>query len=339
MTERHARGLQGLTLAAVLAFATGAQAAGEINIYSARHYDTDRDLYAGFTEQTGIRVNLIEGESDALIQRMVSEGANSPADVFVTVDAGRLWRADQAGLFQPTVSKLLDERIPADLRHPEGHYFGLSTRARIIFHDRARFPQPPADTYEGLADPALAGEVCIRSGSNVYNQSLLAALIEVHGEAAAEEWARGVVANFARQPQGGDTDQITAVAAGECGVALANHYYFIRLLREAPSIVERIGWVFPNQDDRGTHVNIGGAGVVANAPNRDNAVAFLEYLASDEAQTYFADGNNEYPVVEGAAANSFVQELGSFRRHPLNVSVYGTNAPRAQMIFDRVGWR
>lgn len=328
----------GLALAVAFTMTSAADAA-EVNIYSSRHYDTDARLYAEFTEQTGIAVNLIEGDSEALLTRIASEGRNSPADVLITVDAGRLWRADQLGLFQPVASKPLEERIPEDLRHPEGHYFGFSMRARIIYYDKARFDEPPASTYESLADPALRGEVCLRSSSNVYNQSLLAALIDIHGEDEALAWAEGVVANFAREPQGGDTDQIRAVEVGECGVAVANSYYFVRLLREDPTITERVGWVFPNQDDRGTHVNIGGAGVLVHSPNRDHAVAFLEYLGSDGAQAYFADGNNEYPVVDGVAPNAEVQSLGSFERDRVNVAIYGENQPRAQMLFDRAGWR
>jgi iron(III) transport system substrate-binding protein len=326
--------------AVALAFAAigEALASGEVNVYSSRHYDVDQQLYGGFTEATGITVNIIEGDSEALLQRIRSEGVNSPADVLIAVDAGRLWRADQQGLFQPVKSVELEERIPLDLRHPDGHYFGFSTRARIIYWDRRRFDTPPALTYEDLADPRLAGEVCSRSSSNVYNLSLMSSLIEAHGEDAALAWAEGVVANFARPPQGGDTDQIRGVDAGECGVALANHYYYLRLLAEDPGITARVGWVFPNQDDRGTHVNIGGAGVLAHSPNRDHAVALLEYLAGDTGQRFFADGNNEYPVVEGLAPSELAQTLGDFERQEINVSVYGDNQPRAQMLFDRAGW-
>lgn len=331
--------LSAAMLMALTGWSTSVVAAEAVNIYSARHYQTDRQLYAEFTERTGIEVNRIQGKSDALIQRIESEGRNTPADILITVDAGRLWRAEQAGILAGVESDVLAERIPANFRHPEGEWFGYSARARIIFYDKSRYDSPPVTTYEGLADPKLKGEVCIRSSSNVYNQSLLASLIAHHGAEAAEDWAAGVVANFAREPEGGDTDQILGVAAGECGVAVANHYYYVRLLQNDPEAVEDVGVVFPNQDGRGAHVNISGAGVVANGPNPDNAVRFLEFLASDFAQRYFADGNNEYPTVPGVAPNTKLKALGDFKIDDINVAVYGENQVQAQMIFDRVGWK
>ena len=318
--------------------------AGEVNIYSSRHYQSDEKLYAAFTEETGIKVNRIEGTDDALIERIRNEGANSPADVLVTVDAGRLWRAEQAGILQPVSSKLLNERIPENVRDPSVQWFGFSQRARVIVYNKAKVDDPKTlIRYEDLADPRWKGRVCIRSGSNIYNLSLMSALIEELGEEPAQRWAEGVVANFARPPQGGDTDQIKAVAAGECDVALANTYYFVRLMRSNDpadrAIAEKLAVVFPNQQDRGTHVNISGAGVARNAPNRDQAVRFLEYLASDEAQRHFAEGNNEYPVVEGIEANEALLSLGSFKIDPINVAVYGKNQAQAQKIFDRAGWK
>ncbi len=324
-----------------LGTATGASAA-EVNIYSARHYQSDDELYANFTERTGIKVNRIEDSSDKLVTRIVNEGDNSPADVLITVDAGRLWRAEQKDLFQPVRSAVLEERIPASLRHPDGKWFGFSKRARVILYDKDRIENPPK-TYEALADPAYKGEVCIRSSSNIYNLSLLASLIEHHGEAEAEKWAKGVVANFARPPKGGDTDQIKAVAAGECGIAVANTYYFVRLLKSDKAadreVAEKLGVVFPNQDDRGTHVNISGAGVLKHAPNRDAAVKFLEYLASDEAQRHLASGNNEYPVVPSVPTDETLAGLGDFKEDTVNVSVLGENQPTAQKVYDRVGWK
>ncbi|MBK1669001.1 Fe(3+) ABC transporter substrate-binding protein [Rhodovibrio sodomensis] len=328
-----------MALAAGLAVTDAAQAQGEVNIYSARHYQTDEKLYAEFEERTGIEVNRIQGTSDALIQRIESEGRNTPADVLITVDAGRLWRAQTEGLFAEVHSDVLNDRIPQNLRHPDGEWFGFSTRARIIFYDKTRYDGPPVTTYEGLAKEKLEGEVCIRSSSNIYNQSLLASLIEHHGEDKAQEWAAGVVENFAREPEGGDTDQIMGVAAGECGVAVANHYYFVRLLENQPKSVENVGYVFPNQDGRGTHVNISGAGVVKDGPNRENAVRFLEFLASDFAQRYFANGNNEYPAVPEVAPNTKLKQLGDFKIDDINVAAYGENLPEAQRIFDRVGWK
>ena len=271
-----------------------AAAAAELNVYSSRHYDTDQALYDGFTAATGITVNRIEEKGDVLLQRLKAEGANSPADVFITVDAGNLWRADQDGLFQPVESAVLAERIPANLRHPQGHWFGFATRVRTIMVADGGVAPSDVPTYESLADPKLAGKLCIRPSSNLYNLSLMGALIDRIGEPSAEAWAQGVVANFARAPQGNDTDQIKAVASGECGVAVANHYYLVRLRTSADAadraVGEKIRIVFPNQETSGAHVNISGAGVLKTAPNREAAVKFLEYLASDVAQRLFADG-------------------------------------------------
>lgn len=338
--RRHAVLAAALSVA-VLASGLPAQAQEVVNIYSARHYQTDDALYAGFTEKTGIEINRIEGESDALIQRIKSEGANSPADVFVTVDAGRLWRGEEADLFQPVDSEALRKAVPENLRHPDGLWFGFSTRARLIYYAKSEIEPGEIETYEDLADPKWKGKVCIRSSSNVYNQSLLSSMIAEHGEDGARDWAAGVVANMARKPVGGDTDQIRGIGAGECQVAVANSYYFARLIAnpEEQELVEKVGVVFPNQDGRGTHVNVSGAGVLKHAPHREAAVKFLEYLASPEAQRYFAEGNNEYPVVEGVDTTAAVKELGTnFKVDPVNVAVYGSNQAKAQMIFDSVGW-
>jgi len=314
----------------------------ELNIYTSRHYQTDEALYDRFTELTGVRINRLEGKGDQLIERIRSEDVNSPADILITVDAGRLWRAEQAGLFQPVQSAVLEERVPANLRHPDGLWFGFSTRARLIFYNKQEIEPGAVNTYEDLADPRWRGRVCIRSSGNIYNQSLLGAIIAADGEAEAEGWAQGVVNNFARHPTGGDTDQIRSVAAGECGLAVANSYYFARLLKsemaEDKAVVASLGVVFPNQEGRGAHVNVSGAGVLKYAPHPDAAVKFLEYLVSEEAQHYFADANNEYPAVNGVAANSVLDQLGRFKADPLNVSVLGETQPQAQRIFDRVGW-
>jgi iron(III) transport system substrate-binding protein len=313
-----------------------------LNLYTSRHYQTDEALYQAFTEQTGIEVNRLEGKDDALIERVRSEGANSPADILITVDAGRLWRAEQAGLFQEVVSPLLESRVPAHLRHPEGRWFGFSQRARLIFYNKNLVPEGAIASYEDLADPKWRGLVCIRSSSNIYNLSLLGSLIAASGEAAAEAWARGVVANFARPPQGGDTDQIRATAAGECGIAVANSYYFARLLNSAKAAdreaAEGLGVVFPNQDGRGTHINISGGGVLKHARHKAAAIRFLEFLASETAQRIFADGNNEYPVVAALAPAPVLAALGEFKRDALEVSQLGVNQAAAQRLFDRVGW-
>ncbi|MDR5897404.1 Fe(3+) ABC transporter substrate-binding protein [Halomonas vilamensis] len=332
-------------VAAVLvssAFASTALA-DELNLYSARHYDSDERLYTAFTDETGIEVNVLEGDSDQLIERIQREGIASPADVMLTVDAGRLWRAEQEGIFQSVESDVLDERLPESMRHPEGLWFGLSQRARAIYYNRENFDPSQISSYEDLADPQFEGQVCIRSSNNIYNQSLLASMIAHHGEEGAEEWAQGVVDNMARDPEGGDTDQIRGVASGECDLAVANHYYYVRLLKSDDDAdreaARKVGIIFPNQDGRGAHVNVGGAGVVDGAPNRENAVRFLEFLSSDTAQEIFASGNNEFPVVAGVKKDPVLESWGNFKKDDLNISELGENNPEAIRIFDRVGWR
>ena len=315
-----------------------------LNLYSSRHYQTDEALYTGFTKLTGIKVNRIEAGEDALIERIRNEGARSPADVLVTVDAGRLWRAEQLGLFQPVRSALLDARIPASFREPGGLWYGFSLRARVIAYNKARVKAGELGTYEDLADAKWKGRVCMRSSSSVYNLSLMGALIDHLGEDKAEAWAKSVHANLAREPKGGDTDQLKSVAAGECDVTISNQYYYARLMRSQKSderaVAEKLGIVFPNQSSWGTHVNVSGAGVMTNAPHRDAAIKFLEYLASDEAQRYFADGNNEWPVVGGVqVANPVLSTFGAFKYDPINVAVLGRNQPGAQKLYDRVAWK
>ncbi len=331
-------------LALLVAFSLPAAAQEKVlNLYSSRHYQTDEALYANFTKKTGIAINRIEANEDALLERLRNEGARSPADVLVTVDAGRLWRAEQMGLFQPVRSRLLEERIPGELRHPEGLWFAFSVRARPIFYLKGAIDPSQVRRYEDLADPRWKGKVCVRSSSNMYNLSLMSSMIAGDGPVKAEEWAKGVVANFARSPKGGDTDQIKAVAAGECQLALANTYYYVRLVKsgkpEERAAAEKVGVIFPNQADRGTHVNVSGAGVVKHAPHRDAAVKFLEYLASDEAQAYFANGNNEYPVVGKVKDNRELASLGEFRKDSVNVTVLGKNQAAAQQAYDRAGWK
>ena len=315
-----------------------------VNIYSGRHYQTDEALYSGFTKATGIKINRIEAGEDAIIERIRNEGARSPADVMITVDAGRLWRAEQLGLFQSVKSRLLESRIPESLREPSGHWFGFSTRARVIAYNKDKVRAGEIATYEQLADPKWKGRVCMRSSTNVYNLSLMGALIDHLGEAKAEAWAKGVRANLAQDPKGGDTDQLKAVAAGLCDVTVSNQYYYARLARsekaDEKAIADKLAIVLPNQSSWGTHVNISGAGVLKNAPHRDNAVKFLEYLASDEAQRYFADGNNEWPAVKSVKVdNPVLNALGDFKRDALNVAMLGKNQPGSQKIYDRVAWK
>lgn len=313
-----------------------------VNVYSARHYDVDDDLFESFTEQTGIQVNVVEGKSDELIERIKTEGEASPADVFITVDAGRLWRAEEAGLFQPVSSPVLEESVPESLRHPDGLWFGLTKRARVLVYNADAVSPAELSTYEALADPAWRGRVCVRSSGNIYNQSLLGSLIETIGLEETEAWAEGLVENFARDPDGGDVNQIRAVASGQCDVAIANHYYWARLAKsdepESQDVVAKTAVFFPNQEGRGTHVNISGVGVVAGAENRENAIAFLEFLVSPEAQEVFANSNNEYPVVDGVTMDPIVAELGEFKVDEVNVSAYGRNNPEVIKLVDRVGW-
>jgi len=313
-----------------------------LNLYSARHYQTDEALYANFTKQTGIKINRIEAKEDELLERIRNEGANSPADIFLTVDAARLAKADELGLFAPVKSKLLEERIPANLRSPD--WFAFSTRARVIVANKAAVKAEDVQNYEDLANPKLKGKVCSRSGSHPYNISLMSALIAHIGEAKAEEWARGVVANFARTPKGGDTDQIKSVAAGECGVAVSNTYYLARLLRsekpEDKRLMEQVTVIWPNQKSFGAHINISGGGMLKTAPHKESAVKFLEYLAGDDAQRYFADGNNEWPVVESVkVTNPALEALGKFKADSLPVKNLAMYQIKAQMIFDRAGFK
>ncbi len=319
-----------------------------LNLYSARHYSTDEALYADFTRQTGIRINRIEAGDEALLERMRNEGANSPADIILLVDAARLWKAENEGLFQPVKSKVLEERVPSFLRSKDegkgSQWFGFSTRARVIVYNKQNIDPKTVQNYQDLAAPALKGQVCTRSGAHPYMLSLIGAVSEHLGEAQAETWAKGVVANFARSPRGGDTDQIKAVASGECGVALTNTYYFVRMMRsDKPAdreIVDKVGLILPNQSGWGTHVNVSGGGVARHAPNRDAAVKFLEYLASDSAQTYFAAGNNEWPVVKSASAkNPALDSLGSFKVDELPIGAIGRSQMTAAKIIDRAGWR
>lgn len=329
--------------AALAAFGGAVHAEGEVNLYSSRHYDTDERLYSDFEEMTGITINRIEGDADELITRIQAEGMNSPADVLLTVDTSRLQRAKEAGILQPIESETLESRIPANLQDDDNQWFGFSQRARIIFYDRTDVENPPKD-YVSLADPAYKGLVCHRSSTNVYSQTLLAAIIENHGAEAAKTWAQGVVDNFARDPQGGDTDQLRALVSGECDISISNTYYFARAIRTdvdglPKDAMENIGWVFPAQNAEGAHMNLSGGGVAAHAPNRENAIRFLEYLASDQAQMYFSAGNDEFPAVPGVGLSPSVAELGMFRPDAVDLSRVAANVSAAQRIFNEVGWK
>ena len=334
---------------AALTLAGPARAQGrELHIYSARHYQTDEALYANFTQATGIVVKRVDADDAAVLARLQSEGDASPADVVLLVDAARLWRAEVDGLFQPVRSKLLETRIPATLRGKDSgegsQWFGFSTRARVIVYNKSGVKTADVATYAALADPKNKGKVCTRSGSHPYNLSLFGAELEHMGEARTEAWLRGVVANMARPPKGGDTDQIRAVASGECQIALTNTYYLARLMRsnkpEDRAVVDKIGMVFPDQAGVGTHVNIAGGAVARHARNRQAAVLFLEYLASDAAQAYFADGNNEWPAVKGVRiSNPALEEMGPFKADTIAIASVGMNQVKVQRMLDRVGYK
>jgi len=334
-----------ILMTAVSSLATAVYAeshAGDLNLYSSRHYDTDERLYSDFTDLTGITINRIEANADELIARMQAEGANSPADILLTVDTSRLERAKQAGVLQSIDSDVLEARIPVSLQDADNQWFGFSQRARIIFYDKTEVDNPPTD-YLSLADPAYAGMVCHRSSTNVYSQTLLSAVIENHGEEAATAWAQGFVNNFARDPQGGDTDQLRGLVSGECDISISNTYYFARALRREvdgldAEAMANIGWIFPAQNAEGAHMNLSGGGVAANAPNRENAIKFMEYLASDQAQKYFSAGNDEYPAVPGVGLSPSVAAMGLFRSDAVDLSAVAQNLPVAQQIFNQVGW-
>ena len=336
------------TALAVAALAPSAQAQEKVlNLYSARHYQTDEALYENFTKATGIRINRVEADDAGILARLKAEGTASPADVILLVDAARLWRGEQDGLFQPVKSALLEQRIPAQFRGGVSalgtQWWGLSTRGRVVVYDKARLKASDVDTYEKLAAPALKGQLCVRSGSHPYNLSLFGSMLEHLGPQATETWLQGLVDNMARAPKGGDTDQIRGVASGECGVALSNTYYFARLVRSAKpedrAVVEKVGLVFPNQASWGTHVNIAGAAVARNARNRDAAVQFLEYLSGDDAQRYFAEGNNEYPVVASAPLHPALAAMGKFKAETVPIARVGANTAQVQQMLDRVGFK
>ncbi|MDQ3059651.1 MAG: extracellular solute-binding protein [Pseudomonadota bacterium] len=343
----------GLAFAVAALFgAVGSASAQEqvVNLYSARHYQTDEALYSNFTKATGIKINRVDADDAGILARLKAEGAASPADVILLVDAARLWKGDIESLFKPIKSRALEAAIPVNLRakaSDEGTtWFGFSTRARVVVYDKLKVKKADVDTYEKLADPKNKGLLCTRSGAHPYNLSLFSAVTEHLGEAKAEQWLKGLVDNMARTPKGGDTDQIKGVASGECGVALTNSYYLARLMRsdkpEDKAMVERVGVVFPNQQSWGTHVNIAGAAVAKNAKNEANAVKFMEYLATPDAQNYFANGNNEWPVVASVKlSNPALQAMtgGSFKSENIPVSIIGMNQIKIQQMLDRVGYK
>jgi iron(III) transport system substrate-binding protein len=342
-----------LALATLICIASTAALAQEqtLNIYSARHYPTDEAMYADFTKATGIKLNRVDADDAGIVARLKAEGSASAADVILLVDASRLWRGEVDGLFQPVRSKILEDAIPANLRGKptasgETPWFGFSTRARVIVYDKAKVKKEDVDTYEELGDPKNKGKLCIRSGSHPYNLSLFGSVTEHLGDSAAEQWLKGMVANMARSPKGGDTDQIKGVASGECAIAVTNTYYLARIMRssakEDQTIMDRVGVVFPNQSSWGTHVNIAGGAVARYAKNQSNAIKFLEYLASAPAQEHFANGNNEWPTAKGVkVTNTALQAMtgGGFKSETIPISVVGMNQVKVQQMLDRVGFK
>lgn len=319
------------------------QGGEEINLYSHRHYDVDQVLYDQFFEETGIRVNVVKAGADELIERLKNEGPNSPADVLLTVDAGRLFKARNMDLLQAVSSEELNGAVPVHLRDPDGYWFGLTKRARVIAYHKDRVDPSELSTYEDLTDPKWKGRIVVRSSSNIYNQSLMASLIAADGAEAARFWAEGVTANMARDPKGNDRDQVKAVAAGLADIAIINTYYLGKLLTssdpEEVAAGEQVALFFPNQDDRGTHINVSGAGVTAHAPNRDNAVRFLEFLTSRAAQGVYARENYEYPVREDVSPSEIVSSWGTFQEDRTNIALLGELNIQAVMEFDKAGWK
>lgn len=316
-----------------------------VNVYSARHYDSDTAVFAAFTQKTGIQVRVLQSNADQLLERLQQEGEATQADVVITVDGGALWRLAEGGVLAPVDTPALREAVPARLHDAQNRWWAISKRARVILYRRDAFNagSPPPQSFDDLTAPQFRGQVCVRSSTNTYNLSLLAARIERDGPAGALAWARGIVANFARPPQGADTDQIKAVADGVCKVAIVNHYYYVRMLASPDpadrAIAEKVAIVFPDQNGAGTHVNISGAGISAHAPHRDNAVALMEFLVSPQAQEMFPVGNEEFPVRAGVALTPQLQALGPFKEEDIPIDALGRNQPRAAQIFEQAGWR
>lgn len=332
--------LLALTIASI---ATPAFADGEVNVYSARKEQLIKPLFDKFTAATGIKVNLVTGKDDALLERLKLEGENTPADLLMTADAGRLYRAVEMELTQPVESATLQQDIPANLRDPANQWFGLTSRARPIFYVKGKVKPEDLSTYEDLADPKWQGRICVRSSDNIYNQSMLGSMIAVNGADKAQAWAEGFVKNFARPPEGGDRDQIKAAAAGQCDIAIANTYYYGQMLSgeeaEDKAAAEKVAIFWPNQQDRGTHINISGAAVTKVAKNKDNAIKLMEFLVSDESQKWYAEANQEYPVKAGVAPSEMLKGWGEFKADSLNLTELGKHNAAAVKIMDKAGWK
>ena len=324
-------------------FFTHTVLADEVNIYSARKEALFKPLMDIYTGETGVKINLVSGNADALIKRLELEGKNSPADLLLTVDVARLYRAKAAELLQPVNSEVLETVIPASYRDQDGYWFGLSVRSRVIVYAKDRIDPGRLSTYENLSDPGWKGQLCVRSSSNVYNQSLVASLIVHDGVDATERWAKGLVANFARDPKGGDRDQIKAVAAGQCSLALVNTYYLAGMLEssldEEVAAANKVGLFWPNQGDRGAHVNVSGAGLTRAARNRDAAIALLEFLVSREAQEWYAEHNDEFPVRDDVPVSATLKQWGTFKADKVALDQFGIHNAEAVRLMDRAGWK
>lgn len=327
-----------------LMFACGSGEQGqEVNVYTHRHYEADGKLYEKFTEETGIKVNVVNANADELIQRLEAEGTNSPADVLITVDGGRLNRAQEKGLLQPVGSAVLETNVPSQFREPDGYWFGVTYRARIIAYSKERVQPGEINNYEDLADPKWKGRILVRSSEHIYNQSLLASVLLASGEEKALEWAKGIVANLARNPKGSDRDQVKAVAAGEGDVAIVNTYYIGLMLNgesaEEKKAAEGIQIVYPNQDNRGTHINVSAVALTKHAPNRENAIKFLEFMSGNHAQEILAQTNYEYPVNPEVPMAGLLQSWGQFKKDSVNLSLLGKYNDQAVKIMDQAGWK
>jgi len=316
---------------------------GMVNLYTDRHYDTDAELYAQFTEETGIEVNVIKGKGDELIERLTREDVDTEADLLITADAGRLFRAKDAGLLQTVESEVVNGNVPSNLRDKDNEWIGLTVRGRVLVYAKDRVTPDMLSTYEALTGPEWDGKVLVRASSNIYNQSLLASFIEVNGEEAAKEWAAGLVNNMAREPQGNDRAQATAVVAGEGDVAIMNTYYIGKMLNsenpEEVTVAENVGIFFPNQDTTGTHINVSGAGLAKHSKNKENAVKLIEFLTSEKAQGTFSSANYEYPVNANVEPSELLKSWGEFKAQDINLSVLGENNLRAVEIFNEVNWQ
>ena len=317
--------------------------AAEVNVYSARKEDLIKPLLMKYEENTGVKVNLVTGKADALLQRIVSEGKNSPADILITTDAGRLYRAQQAGILQSIQSDTLNNSIPKQYREPRGYWYGLSLRARPIVYSVERIKPELLSTYEDLADAKWKNKICIRSSGNIYNQSLVASLLSHLGDKETQSWSTALVSNFARSPQGGDRDQIKAVAAGQCDIAIVNNYYLGKMLTSTEAAeqeaAKQVKIFWPNQDERGTHVNISGAAITAASKNKDSAIALLEFLVSDIAQQWYAEKNIEYPIKPGIQPSEILKSWGEFKADTLSLHRLGELNAKAVMIMDHASWK